>query len=196
MGFPATDETKNKNGLMSAAAFVHLGGDVGVSNSWRGGISYFASRPKDRSYDDPLNGVSNSFSGRSRTWIADLLWKWAPNGNSKVTNLKLQGEYFRRTETGDLVYDTTSTVQQGGYRNAQSGFYAQAVYQFMPNWRLGYRYDRLRSGAADIELLNIGSLMDQSRCTHDCIQRICRIQPRGLRKDSDCYGVIPLLQQQ
>lgn len=158
MSFPATDEAKNKNGLMSAAAFVHLGGDVGVSNSWRGGVSYFASQPKDRSYDDPLNGISNSFSGRSRTWIADLLWKWAPNGNRKVTNLKLQGEYFRRTETGDLVYDTASTAQQGGYRNAQSGFYAQAIYQFMPNWRIGYRYDRLRSGAADIGLVNNGSL--------------------------------------
>src|SRR6185369_9376856 len=158
MSFPATDETKNKNGLMSAAAFVHAGGDVGVSNSWRGGISYFASRPKDRAYEDPLNNVSNSFSGSSRTWVADLLWKWAPNGNSKVTNLKLQGEYFRRTETGDLVYDTANTAQQGGYRNAQSGFYAQAVYQFMPNWRVGYRYDRLSSGAADIELVNNGSL--------------------------------------
>lgn len=158
MSFPATDQAKNKNGLMSAAAFVHAGGDVGGSNSWRGGVSYFAAQPKDRSYDDPLNGVSNSFSGRSRTWIADLLWKWVPNGNSKVTNLKLQGEYFRRTESGDLVYDTAGSAQQGDFRNRQSGFYAQAVYQFMPNWRIGYRYDRLSSGSANIELVNNGSL--------------------------------------
>lgn len=160
MSFPATDEAKNKNGLMSAAAFVHLGGDVGVSNSWRGGVSYFASQPKERSYDDPLDGVPsiNSFSGHSRTWIADLLWKWSPNGNSKVRYLKLQGEYFRRTESGDLVYDTAASAQPGDYRNTQSGFYAQAVYQFMPNWRLGYRYDRLSSGAANIELVNNGTL--------------------------------------
>lgn len=158
MSFPATDEAKNKNGLMSAAAFVHLGGDVGMSNSWRGGISYFASQPKDRSYDDPLNGLANSFTGRSRTWIADLLWKWAPNGNSKVTNLKLQGEYFRRSESGDLVYDTATTAQVGNFRNTQSGYYAQAVYQFMPNWRIGYRYDRLRSGSAGLELVANGTL--------------------------------------
>lgn len=158
MSFPATDESKSKNGLMSASAFVHLGGDLGVSNSWRGGISYFASQPKDRSYDDPINGLNNSFSGSSRTWIADLLWKWVPNGNAKQTNLKLQGEYFRRTESGDLVYDTATTAQQGGFRNTQSGYYAQAVYQFMPNWRVGYRYDRLSSGSANIELINNGTL--------------------------------------
>jgi len=136
-----------------------LGGDLGVSNSWRGGISYFASQPKDREYQDPLNGLNNSFSGSSRTWIADLLWKWAPNGNAKQTNLKLQGEYFRRTESGDLVYDTNNTAQQGSFRNTQSGYYAQAVYQFMPNWRIGYRYDRLSSGSANIELINNGTLM-------------------------------------
>ncbi len=158
MSFPATDESKAKNGLMSGAAFVHIGGDLGVSNSWRGGISYFASQPKERAYDDPLNGLNNSFSGSSRTWIADALWKWAPNGNASNTNLKLQGEYFRRTESGDLVYDTANSAQQGSFRNAQSGFYAQAVYQFMPNWRVGYRYDRLSSGSANIELLNNGSL--------------------------------------
>lgn len=158
MSFPASDEGKQKNGLMSAAAFVHVGDDVGISNSWRGGLSYFATQPTDRTYDDPLNATSNSFSGSSRTWIADVLWKWAPNGNGKYRNLKLQGEYFRRTESGDLLYDSTNTAQQGRYENAQSGFYAQAVYQFMPNWRVGYRYDRLNSGLADIGLVNNGTL--------------------------------------
>jgi len=32
------------------------------------------------------------------------------------------------------------------YRSAQSGFYLQGVYQFMPRWRVGYRHDRLDSG--------------------------------------------------
>ncbi|PKO92884.1 MAG: hypothetical protein CVU16_05900 [Betaproteobacteria bacterium HGW-Betaproteobacteria-10] len=158
MSFPATDETKTKNGLMSAAAFVHLGGDLGVSHSWRGGVSYFTSQPRARSYDDPGNDLSNEFSGSSRTWMADFLWKWAPNGNAKNTHLKLQGEYFRRTESGDLTYDSTGSAQSGRFANTQSGFYSQAVYQFMPNWRLGYRYDRLNSGAANLELVNNGTL--------------------------------------
>jgi outer membrane receptor protein involved in Fe transport len=32
------------------------------------------------------------------------------------------------------------------YRSKPQGWYAQGVYQFMPSWRLGLRYDRLDSG--------------------------------------------------
>ena len=39
---------------------------------------------------------------------------------------------------GDAVTDS--------YKSEQSGWYAQAVWQFMPRWRVGYRYDRLDTG--------------------------------------------------
>jgi hypothetical protein len=146
--FPATDDSRKKNGFLSGALFAHVGGDVGISNSWRGGLSYFAAKPENRAWDDPLNGLSNNFSGNSKTWIADFLWKWAPNGNASRQNLKLQGEYFSRSEDGTLIYDTATAAQSGSYSNRQSGFYTQAVYQFMPQWRLGYRYDQLDSGNA------------------------------------------------
>ena len=32
------------------------------------------------------------------------------------------------------------------YKSEQSGWYAQAVYRFLPQWRVGYRYDRLDHG--------------------------------------------------
>lgn len=156
--FPATDDSRKKNGFMSASLFAHVGGDVGVSNSWRGGLSYFAAKPENRAWDDPLNSLNNSFSGNSKTWIADFLWKWAPNGNASRQNLKLQGEYFNRSEDGTLIYDTVTTAQSGSYSNRQSGFYAQAVYQFMPQWRVGYRYDQLNSGNASLGLVNDGTL--------------------------------------
>ena len=50
--FPATDTTRNKNGFMSGSLFTHLGGDVGISNSWRAGLSYLATQPSDRAWDD------------------------------------------------------------------------------------------------------------------------------------------------
>lgn len=156
--FPATDDTKTKNGFISGSVFAHLGGDLGTSHSWRGGLSYFAAKPENRAWDDPLNGLNNHFSGNSKTWIADLLWKWAPNGNASRQNLKLQGEYFSRSEDGTLLHDTAATAQSGSYSNRQSGFYTQAVYQFMPRWRIGYRYDRLDSGNASFELVNSGAL--------------------------------------
>ena len=35
------------------------------------------------------------------------------------------------------------------YRTRQSGWYAQGVYQFMANWRIGLRYEQLASGTRD-----------------------------------------------
>jgi hypothetical protein len=43
-------------------------------------------------------------------------------------------------------------------RSAQSGWYAQGVYQFMPRWRVGYRYDRLNPGSAKLGLVDSGAL--------------------------------------
>ena len=38
--------------------------------------------------------------------------------------------------------------------NTQKGFYVQAIYQFMPRWRVGYRYDQLYSGSSNYGLSN------------------------------------------
>jgi outer membrane receptor protein involved in Fe transport len=37
----------------------------------------------------------------------------------------------------------------GTYRARQSGWYAQGIYQFMPRWRFGLRYDRMNRGSLD-----------------------------------------------
>ncbi|HET8707962.1 MAG TPA: hypothetical protein VFM46_16785, partial [Pseudomonadales bacterium] len=44
----------------------------------------------------------------------------------------------------------TGTALSNGYNSTQSGWYLQAVYQFMPSWRLGLRRDHLRAGSPDI----------------------------------------------
>ncbi len=160
--FPGND--RNRNGLASAAAFVHLGDDIGDSASWRLGLSYLRNGARDRAFDDVDavgTAVTNAFTGHSGTWIADAIYKWAPDGNSTQTNLKLQGEYFRRTDRGVLTYDTTAQShgsRASDYRAVQSGWYAQATYQFMPQWRAGLRYDRLRSGSSSIGAVADGLL--------------------------------------
>ena len=109
--FPGTD--RNKNGIGSGAAYVHAGGDIGTSNSWRAGLSYLQLRPNGREYaQDDLAGNSAqlAFSGKSQLAIADFVWKWAPNGNAMDTNFKLQGEYFWRKENGDLTYDSDGAL--------------------------------------------------------------------------------------
>jgi len=137
--FPATDP--DKNGAGAWTLFGHLGGDIGAGTAWRAGLSYLKTSPRQRAFDDA--GVTQSFSGESRLWIADFILKWAPEGNATVTNFKLEGEVFRRDESGSL--DFNSTV--GDYSSRQSGWYLQSVYQFMAQWRVGYRYDRLDHGS-------------------------------------------------
>jgi len=147
--------SRNKNGVGDATAYVHAGGDVGASNSWRAGLSYLQTAAKDRDYsqvDLAGNDAQLAFTGRSKIAIADFVWKWAPNGNAQERNFKLQSEVFWRRESGNLTYDSDGALgltQTGGYRSDQNGFYVQGVYQFMPSWRVGARYDWLNPGSVN-----------------------------------------------
>jgi hypothetical protein len=147
-GFPGND--RNKNGLGNTTLFGHVGGDISDSSSWRAGLSWLHTGSRDRAYDE--NGVPFGFSGRSRVLVADAIWKWAPNGNPTRQNFKLQGEYLRRKEDGSLAADGGA----GAYERAQSGWYLQGVYQFMPAWRAGLRYDRLAAGTPEAAVLADG----------------------------------------
>ena len=151
--FPGTG--RSGNGIGSVAAYVHAGGDVGASSTWRAGLSWLGLRPQDRQYaqaDIAGNDAQLGFSGRSQLAIADFVWKYAPNGNARDTSFKLQGEYFWRRESGDLTYDRDAALglaRTAAYSSRQSGFYVDGVYQFMPAWRVGARYDRLDTGRVD-----------------------------------------------
>jgi hypothetical protein len=141
----------SRNGAGSVAMFAHVGDDIGESGSWRAGASLLHTRATDRGFDDTNAAgatVTNSFAGHNNTAIVDGIFKWAPGGNATRTHLKLQGEYFRRMEDGTMAFDITGANMRADYRSTQSGWYAQAVYQFMPMWRVGVRYDQLSSGTA------------------------------------------------
>jgi hypothetical protein len=163
--FPGTD--RNGNGAGAVAAFAHVGGDVGIAHSWRAGLSYLRTRADGREgHFEDVGGLEAQglFSGRSSTWIADFVWKWAPNGNPQQRNFKFQTEYFQRRETGNLscldeeaLGNACAAEPTAAYRTRQSGWYAQGVYQFTPNWRAGQRYEQLDSGTRDFGA--IGSLL-------------------------------------
>ncbi len=164
--FPAGPEGgRDKNGFGMGNVFTHLGGDFGTGTAWQAGLSYLTTSPQDRAYDDVDSTgtpVANSFTGKSTLWVLDGILKWAPNFNPTEMNFKLQGEYFRRRENGDLSFDTAAATaggtQRGSYASAQSGWYVQGVYQFIPMWRVGYRYDRLNAGTTNIGLVDSGAL--------------------------------------
>lgn len=156
--YPGT--RRNRNGLDGTALFAHAGGDIGASTSWRAGVSWLSQHAEDRAYedqDDIGNPVVNAFTGRSRTWVVDAVLKWTP-GDARRRQLKLQGEYLRRTERGTLAFDTEGANLADAYRSKQSGWYLQSVYQFLPRWRVGLRYDSLDTGSTDIALVSGGAL--------------------------------------
>jgi hypothetical protein len=162
-GYPGSDTVKNGSG--AGVLFAHVGDDIGVEQSWRAGFSlHQTQRVKATSDAVPdLNGtaggVSNSFSGDSQTVGADFVWKYSPNGNISERYLKLQGEYFRRRENGVLTYDTAGVNIADTYAVSRCGWYVQSVYQFMPRWRIGVRYDQLDPGVAQVGAANAANVI-------------------------------------
>lgn len=144
--FPADAEADESPGAWSL--FAKAGGDVGLAHSWQAGLAYLNADVERRAaggeeghhvahfffkqddHDDEL-----FFTGDSELWIADFVYKWAPDGNPRNRNFKLQGEYFRRDEDGEFG--------EAPFSGEQTGWYLQGSYQFKPQWRVGYRFDRL-----------------------------------------------------
>ena len=157
--FPAT--RLDRNGLNGATVFAHVGGDVGDATSWRAGAAWIELRAENRSFadvDEFEQPVVDAFTGKSRTWVVDAVLKWTPSGNVTGKQLKVQGEYMRRRESGELAFDTQGLDRSDAYRSEQSGWYLQSVFQFLPRWRVGVRYDALDSGSTRIALISAGLL--------------------------------------
>ena len=126
-----------------------------------------------------------SFAGDTQLFGVDFRYTLAPTGNAREQELILQGEYFRRSESGvytlteeheectDRLVDTDSsgTIDDAdtphdhevcethvdemaqAFNGDANGWYAQAVYKFLPQWRVGARYARL-SPPSDADLDN------------------------------------------
>jgi hypothetical protein len=125
-GFPATPNAETAPG--SWTLFSKIGGDLGDSQSWQAGLAHTSADAVERS------GATNElFTGNSDLTVADFVWKWSPQGNSSTRSLKLQGEYFRRSESGLFAGIP--------YNGDQTGWYLQSILKFSPLWRVGLRHD-------------------------------------------------------
>lgn len=135
--YPAAGDAHN--GFGTQTLFANVGGDVGISNSWSAGLSWLTADARDRNSgdeDDPL-----AFDGTTDLYIADFVWKWAPNGNIRDRNLIFQSEYLWRNENGNYLIpglDNPALIDAD-----TSGWYAQLIYQWRPLWRTGVRIDGL-----------------------------------------------------
>jgi len=117
------------DGVGTYTAFVHTGNDISESSSYLAALSYLHTGAKNRDTD------GNLFTGNDDLGIGSFVYKWAPGGNPTVNNLTLSSELFYGRETG--LYNGDKFGQN------RFGWYAQGVYQFMPQWSFGLRYSGL-----------------------------------------------------
>ncbi len=117
------------DGVGTYTAFVHTGNDINESSSYLAALSYLHTRAENRDTD------GNLFTGNDDLGIGSFVYKWAPGGNPTVNNLTLSSELFYGREAG--LYNGDNFEQN------RFGWYAQGVYQFMPQWSVGLRYSGL-----------------------------------------------------
>ncbi|HYQ70977.1 MAG TPA: hypothetical protein VET88_03495, partial [Gammaproteobacteria bacterium] len=154
--FPAGNSTRVLGDVQSL--FVKLGGDLGTSHAWQAGVSRLWVDAHDRETDVPGDST-DTFSGDSDLLIGDFVWKWAPDGNYTQRYFEFQGEYFYRDESGDVTVENAGNTGLMDYSGTQRGWYTQGVYQFMPHWRTGLRYDRL-SPDNDLRVTGTGGFVN------------------------------------
>jgi len=136
--YPADGATES--GFGTRSVYAHAGGDVGASSSWLAGLSYLHAGSAARASGDADSLLF--FTGNTDLVIADFIWKWAPQGNWRQKNFKLQSEFLWRQERGDYRLPPATGVRLP-YDNDQYGWYIQAIYQPFQRWRFGARYDML-----------------------------------------------------
>lgn len=147
---PEVANTPHSPGLGTLTA--RIGADLDRSNSWQLGLSHVRSRreaavEEGHGDEDGADGAAHefehthghehahgaAFSGR-KTWLLDATWKWAPDGNNRDQQLRVNLELARvtglnRFATGADRHDARSL---------------SVVWRFHPSWEAGLRADRLR----------------------------------------------------
>ena len=148
---------RDKNGVGAVTAFARVGGDIGTGGSYRVGLSTLRTSTDSNGTSiadiDDRTGTTSLFNGGTQTHGVDFVYKWAPDGNKRERNFKLVAEWFQQRRSGDLTFDEAGTLGIGpsieSFTLKQSGWYVQGVYQFVPQWRVGLRYDQLDPGSLE-----------------------------------------------
>ena len=140
-------------GFDAWSAFARIGGDIGENQSWRLGGYALSGDAGGRAG----NGDAVNFTGDSTLYATDIRYTWAPTGNPRAQEVILQGEYFWRSEDGTYE-DFGAGTGAAAFDDNARGWYAQGVYKFLPQWRIGYRYSRLKT--PDVPLGLLGSALD------------------------------------
>ena len=130
-------------------ATMKMGGDLSDSSSWQFGLSYlhnkngsvdhFEEYSHSRHDHDHSHDHNASMTGRN-LYGADLVWKWAPDGNYKYRNLTLSAEYMLLDKVIDDKFKNEKDAP-----DQLEGYYLSGVYRFSPSWSAGLRYGEVET---------------------------------------------------
>ena len=144
---------------------TRVGGDIGIEHGWQLGLSYLRNRldpaaeeahedgdgdhrPED-AHDHAHGGAR--FTGR-HLFIVDGTWKWAPDGNNRVRQLRVSAEYARVTDLNE----------HAGSGDIHEAWYLSTVYRFAPQWEAGLRLDHLKAREPHGDHFHSGRLQEAS----------------------------------
>jgi hypothetical protein len=122
-----------RNGAGVTTLFAHAGGDVGIESSWLAGLSMLRSKTV---------GAEDGFSGDNTLYVADVTWKWAPEGNTKDGGILVRSEFLLDDRSGQFASSGTPGLNQP-WVGTRRGLYVEGVYRINRSWETGYRYDQL-----------------------------------------------------
>jgi len=137
-------ETDSGRTIGTWALSTTLGGDLSDSQSWQAGVSYLRNRTlaeEEHDHHHHHHHDEHDHEGHSHgaeytgkhLYLADLVWKWAPQGNNRNQQLTLSAEYARVTDPNE----------HAGNNEYHEGWYGSAVYRFAPQWSAGLRHGRV-----------------------------------------------------
>lgn len=131
----------------AAVLSARMGGDLGPSHSWQGGLSFLHNRREaalEVAHEEDEGGGHEeghahthahgaAFSGK-RMWLGEVAWKWAPDGNNNRQQLRVVYEHA-------LVRGLNRFAGSADRHRAQ---YLSVVWRWAPAWEAGVRGDLLR----------------------------------------------------
>ncbi|MFL2859169.1 MAG: hypothetical protein ACJ0BW_00320 [Pontiellaceae bacterium] len=137
--YGGVEEGQEENNAQSA--YIRVGNKIDENSSWRAGAYMLSGDVGSRQTGHEHDGVEETyrFSGESDLSIFDV--RYAYNA------LTLTGEYFSRSETGDMFigHSLEGDATYAFDDVETTGWYVSAVYELNPKMRAGVRYSKLGS---------------------------------------------------
>jgi hypothetical protein len=133
-------EEDSESGIGTWTLSTEFGDDIGNNASWQMGASYLRNNTQSSDHhEDEDDHEEHDHAGHSHgaeyqgknLYLADLVWKWAPQGNNRQQQVKLAAEY--------AYVDNVYGAEVGHF----DGWYLSGVYQFNENWSTGIRRGRV-----------------------------------------------------